>query len=129
MRPVISALGLCFALGACAVNAPGTTPSAFDGTYQGTMTMTHSNNQGGSGNGVACAAPGQKDGSLMVQNGNVVWVNGGGNVYAPVARDGSFAAQNGSVFFSGKITNRAMVARGNISGCHTIYDLQRQSAT
>ncbi len=128
MRRFIAPLAACFALGACAVNQPGTSPSAFDGTYQGSMTLTHSNNQGGSGgNGTACGSAGQKDGSLMVQNGNVIWVNGGGNVYAPVARDGSFAAQNGSTYFSGKITNRAMVARGNISGCHTIYDLQRQA--
>ena len=127
MRRFIAPLAVCFALGACAsYSTPGTSPTAFDGTYQGTMTLTHSGTQGGSApstSGVACAAAGQKDGSLVVQNGRVVWVNGGGNVYAPIAADGSFAAQNGTAFFSGKITNRAMVARGNISGCHTVYDL------
>ena len=125
MRRFTAPLVACLALGACAVNQPGTSPTAFDGTYQGTVTRTHSSNLGGSGNGVACATAGQQDGSLVVQNGRVVWASGGSNVYAAVATDGSFAAQSGSTFFSGKITNRAMVARGNISGCHTIYDLQR----
>ena len=125
MSRLLSPIALCLALGACMAPAqPGTTPSAFDGTYQGTMTRTHSVPASGIA-GSVCAAPGTADGSLTVQNGTVVWANGGSNIYAPVAGDGSFAAQNGSTFFSGKITNRAMVARGNIGGCHTIYDLTR----
>ena len=124
MRRLLAPLALCFALGACQINTPGTTPSAFDGTYQGTVTRTHAA-PGSMPSGSVCATPGQQDGSLMVQNGTVVWVNGGTNIYAPVRADGSFAAQNGSTYFSGKITNRAMVARGNISNCHTLYDLQK----
>jgi hypothetical protein len=125
MRSFLAPLALCFALGACAMNSqPGTTPSAFDGVYQGTVTATHAA-PGSMPNGSMCATPGQKDGSITVQNGRVMWMSGGSTIYAPVANDGSFAAQNGGTFFSGKITNRAMVARGNISNCHTIYDLQK----
>ena len=119
----------CLSLGACTMyNKPGTSPSAFDGTYSGSVTLTHSSPQGGSApgtSGVACASPGQKDGSLTVQNGTVVWNNGGSTFYAPIRNDGAFQAQNGGTYFSGKITNRAMVARGNISGCHTVYDLTK----
>jgi uncharacterized protein YceK len=125
MRRLLAPLAVCFALGACTMyNQPGTGPSAFDGTYTGTTSTTHSNTQGGVPS-FACGAVGQATGSLVVQNGTVVWPNGGSTFYAPVARDGSFAAQNGQTFFSGKITNRAMVARGNISGCHTLYDLTK----
>ncbi len=120
----------CLGLAGCqmAPSQAGTSPSAFDGTYQGSVTLTHSSNFGASAPGISCAAAGQKDGSIVVQNGTVVWTNGGSTFYAPVGKDGAFAAQNGGTFFSGKITNRAMVARGNISGCHTIYDLQKGNA-
>jgi hypothetical protein len=123
MRRLLSPIALCLSLGACvSYNSPGQSPSAFDGAYQGTVTMTAAS----PGSGIAgtyCAAPGQQPASLTVQNGRVVWPNGGGTFYAPIANDGAFAAQNGGTYFSGKITNRAMVARGNISNCHTIYDL------
>ncbi len=125
MRRLFAPLALCFALGACTMyNQPGTSPSAFDGVYQGTMTATHSTNQGGVPS-MSCGTVGQQNGSLTVQNGTVVWPNGGGTFYAPVSKDGAFTAQNGQTFFSGKITNRSMVARGNISGCHTVYDLTK----
>ena len=131
MTRFLTVAAACLSLGACAsLNTPGSTPSAFDGKYQGTMTLTHSSPQGGSApgtSGVACGAAGQKDGALTVQNGMVVWANGGTTFYAPVRNDGAFAAQNGGTFFSGKITNRAMVARGNISGCHTLYDLVKSA--
>ena len=125
MRRLFAPLAACLAVAACAsYSQPGTSPSAFDGTYTGVMTATHAAPASGI-NGTYCAAPGQKDGSLTVQNGRVVWPNGGSTFYAPVASDGSFAAQNGGTYFSGKITNRALVARGNISNCHTIYDLTK----
>ncbi len=127
-RPFLAATAAALLLAGCAANSPGTAPSAFDGSYQGTVTTTHSGQQGGSApgtSGVACAGPGQKDSTLAVQNGKVVWSNGGTTFYAPVGSDGAFAAQNGGTYFAGKITNRSMVARGNISGCHTVYDLLR----
>ena len=126
MRRLLSPIAICLALGACQTySQPGTGPSAFDGTYQGTVTATHSSNYGASIPASSCAAPGQKDASLVVQNGTVVWSNGGSTFYAPISSDGAFTAQNGQTFFAGKITNRSMVARGNISGCHTIYDLTK----
>ena len=127
MTRFLAIAAACLSLAACqSFNQPGSTPSAFDGTYQGSVTMTHA--VPGSGvSGAICATPGQKDASLTVQNGMVVWANGGSTFYAPVRNDGAFAAQNGGTFFSGKITNRAMVARGNISGCHTIYDLTKST--
>ena len=125
MTRFLAIAAACLSLGACTMyDKPGTTPSAFDGTYSGSVTLTHAVPASGI-NGSVCATPGQKDGSLTVQNGAVVWANGGGTFYAPVRSDGAFSAQNGSTYFSGKITNRAMVARGNIGGCHTIYDLTK----
>ena len=125
MHRILSPLAICFALGACvAPNMAGVSPSAFDGTYNGTITMTHAN-PGSMQAGGMCAAPGTKDGSLMVQNGRVVWLNGGSNIYAPISSDGAFVGQNGGTFLAGKITSSAMVARGNIGACHTIYDLTK----
>ena len=124
MRRLLAPLALCFALGACqSYSQPGSQPTAFDGTYKGTVSASHSSAFGGSVPSGACSTSGQQDASLTVQNGAVVWANGGATFYAPVSPDGAFTAQNGQTFFSGKITNRAMVARGNISGCHTVYDL------
>ncbi len=114
------------ALGACAYNGPGTAPSAFDGTYQGTVNNIHVGAN-------SCPSNGQNPGSLNVQNGSVMWMGAGQQMYAPIMKDGSFASQitptgaNSAIFFSGKITNRAMVARSSTGGCHQIYDLQRQA--
>ena len=118
MRQLLSTAALCLALGACATNAPGTTASAYDGTYTGTMTSLHTGPN-------SCAAATTQPQKLTVQNGAIVWASGGTNFYAPVRADGAFAAQNGTVFFNGKITNNAMVARVNTGPCHQLYDLTK----
>jgi hypothetical protein len=98
---------------------PGSGPTAFDGSYQGTMTTVHATT-------AACASPGSTPGTLAVTNGTVVWTTSPAlTLYAPVMQDGAFVAQNGAVYLSGKITNRAMVARVNTGACHVVYDLQR----
>ena len=121
----IVTIAACAALAACNMyTAPGATPSAFDGTYTGSMTALH---VGGGNMSMSCGATaGTTDGSLPVMNGTVVWsASPSLKLYAPIARDGSFAAQNGQIFFAGKITNRSMVARSNTGVCHTIYDLTK----
>ena len=120
-------IAFCAALSACASGmntTPGTTPTAFDGTYSGTMTSLH---VGGGNMSLSCAAAaGTASGTLPVMNGTVEWSAAPGmKIYAPIAQDGSFAAQNGAVFFAGKITNRSMVARSNTGACHQIYDLNK----
>jgi hypothetical protein len=120
MQRFLAPLALCTFLGACNMyTSPGTGPTAFDGSYQGTMTTVHAATN-------ACAAPGSTPGNLAVTNGAVVWkASASLTLYAPVMQDGAFVAQNGAVYLSGKITNRAMVARVNTGPCHVVYDLQR----
>ncbi len=110
----------CLSLGACNMyTTPGTAPTAFDGSYSGTMTSLHA-----AANSCANTAP--APGKLVVQNGTVSWTASPSlTLYAPVMQDGAFTAQNGPVFFSGKITNKAMVARINTGSCHVIYDLTK----
>ena len=119
---VLSAAMLCLGVGACNMyTTPGTWPSAFDGSYTGTMTSLHAASN-------SCANTAPAPGNLAVQNGSVTWTASPAlTLYAPVAQDGSFTAQNGAVFFSGKITNRAMVARINTGTCHVIYDLTKST--
>ena len=114
-------------LGACAYGTRGTSPTAFDGTYSGTMNQTHVG-------AATCASTEPAPGKLAVENGTVVWSKSPtGTLYAPVASNGSFAVSSvpssgGIVWFTGKITNNEMVARVNTGSCHQIYDLRKDGA-
>ena len=112
----------CLSLGACNMyTTPGTGPSAFDGSYAGTMTSLNAASYG-------CTNTAPAPGTLAVKNGAVAWNATPSLVlYAPVMQDGAFVAQNGPVFLSGKITNKAMVARVNTGSCHFIYDLTKST--
>ena len=128
MRQWFGPVSICLLLGACATyQTPGTGPTAFDGTYSGTVNQTHVA-------AASCPSTTPKPGQLVVENGMVVWPDSpAGQLYAPVAKDGSFVASsavtgsNNAVWFTGKITNKEMVARENSGSCHMIYDLRRAS--
>ena len=115
----MSAAGLGLLLAGCASNTPGTTPSAFDGEYSGTATYIHVSAN-------SCASTEPKPAKLVVENGSVVWpASPSEMLYAPVTSNGAFQAAKNVVLFSGKITNRALVARVNTGTCHIVYDLTR----
>ena len=121
MKRTFTSVALCLTIGACATyDKPGTTASTFDGPYQGTVTAIHVSSN-------SCASAGPADSTLKVQNGSVVWTSAGNTVYAPISSDGAFSAQNGPTFFSGKITDRAMVARVNTGSCHFVYNLRKSA--
>ena len=114
-----AALGAGLFLAGCASTTPGTTPSAFDGEYSGTATYIHVSAN-------SCASTEPQPAKLSVQNGSVLWpASPSETLYAPVTQNGAFQAAKNSVLFSGKITNRALVARVNTGTCHVIYDLTR----
>ena len=127
MRRFFAPVALSLALGACASYATrGTQPTAFDGTYAGTVDQIAASSGG-------CVAP-RAEGKLEVENGMVVWANSPtGQLYAPVASDGSFAAStllpnnSSAIWLTGKITNHEMVARVNTGACHSIYDLRKSA--
>ena len=103
----------------CATNQPGTAPTAFDGDYSGTKTAIHV-----AANSCPSTTP-QPD-KLSVQNGSVIWMSTPTTpVYAQVMQNGAFQGQQGAVIFTGKITNKEMVARVNTGSCHYVYDLRR----
>ncbi len=129
MRTLYAPIALCLVLSACSTYASrGTSPTAFDGTYSGTVNQTHVA-------AASCPSTEPKPAKLAVENGMVVWSGSPtGTLYAPVAANGSFAASsavpnsNNAVWFTGKITNHEMVARSNTGSCHTVYDLQKDAA-
>ncbi len=113
----VFAVGLLAA--GCAANGPGTAPTAFDGEYSGTQTFIHVAAN-------SCASTEPQPGKLVVQNGSVIWPSSPTlTLYAPVMQNGAFQTTKNSVIFTGKITNREMVARVNTGSCHVIYDLRR----
>ncbi|WP_158746693.1 hypothetical protein [Acidisphaera sp. L21] len=113
-------IAACTLLAGCNMyTVPGTSPSALDGSYSGTMSALHA-----AANSCASTAP--VSSKLTVANGAVTWpASASLTLYAPVMQDGAFTAQNGTVFLSGKITNKAMVARVSTGTCHYIYDLSK----
>ncbi len=127
MRHLFAPIALSLALGACAnFGTRGTQPTAFDGTYAGTVDQIAASSGG-------CVAP-RGDGKLVVENGMVIWANSpSGQLFAPVASDGSFAAStlipnnNSAIWLTGKITNKEMVARVNTGACHSVYDLHKSA--
>ena len=128
MHRFLAPTALALLLGACSTyGSRGTTPTAFDGTYKGTVNQTHVSAS-------SCPSTEPAPGQLLVENGTVEWKDSPvGTLYAPVAPNGSFAASspvtnsNSQVWFTGKITNREMVARTNTGSCHRIYDLSKAS--
>ena len=120
MRQIFSVAGLCISLGACANYSPGTTATAFDGVYAGTVTSSHSGAN-------SCGGAGSKPGSLTVEKGSVVWNSTPSTdvMYAPVMQSGAFQTNDNITMFAGKITNKALIARVTTGTCHIVYDLTR----
>ena len=115
----IKALACCLVATACASYTPGTTPTAFDGEYTGTVTYIHAGAN-------SCPTAGQQPGKLTVEKGSVVWkAPSSDTLYARVMTDGAFQTNENIVFFAGKITKDTMVARSSTGACHTVYDLKR----
>jgi hypothetical protein len=115
------ALGLGLLTAGCAGSTmPGQTATAFDGDYAGTVTYIHVAAN-------SCATTEPAPAKLTVANGSVMWAASAtaSPIYAPVMANGAFQASANAVIFSGKINNRAMVARVNTGSCHLIYDLTR----
>ena len=103
----------------CAANRPGTAPTAFDGEYSGTQTFIHVAAN-------SCASTEPRPAKLVVQNGSVIWASSPAlTLYAPVMQNGAFQTSQNAVIFTGKITNKEMVARVNTGSCHVVYDLRR----
>ena len=120
MHRYFAVAGLCLTLGACASYTPGATASAYDGEYTGTITQTHAGAN-------SCGSTTPKPGALKVQNGSVVWTTPSSDtMYAPVMQNGAFQTNENITMFSGKITDKAMVARMTTGTCHIVYDLTRK---
>ncbi len=126
MHRFLAPSALALLLGACSTyGTPGSAATAFDGTYMGTVNQTHVAAS-------SCPSTEPTPAQLVVENGMVVWSDSpAGKLYAPVAANGSFAASSpvtnstSQVWFTGKITNKEMVARTNTGSCHKIYDLRK----
>ena len=111
-------------LTACASMQPGTTATAYDGTYTGTKTTLNAGAGGAAGTCPTQGAP-ATPGQFAVQNGKVVWQLSDGTHYAAVMQDGAFQAVGSGGMLAGKITNSSMVARVNGGACHVLYDLRK----
>jgi hypothetical protein len=122
-------LVMCLSVAACTTSmSPGTTPSAYDGTYRG---MAQSTQYSWPNPNCSAGDMAGKQANLVVQNGRVIWTPvPGRTVYAPIMQNGAFSATyassgNGSMQISGTVTQTSIMARADDGTCHRTYNLQR----